>query len=204
MPGTPADVRGTVTAPAHMITSGSWRGESGGRLDSVGLVYSVIVKPPIAGADLYVAVASLGNRSVLRVDAVVTYLPSRPVDLTIGHAVSLTISATPPGMDTPPPASLGPVTTVDPAKIAAVAAVVNSAQPQLPGTHSCPMMVGGAVRLEFRAANGSSVARVVIGLSGCGGIEVTTTGGATGGVSGGIDDAEYIVKILGLNWNLRR
>jgi len=200
VPGTPASVLAGLRVP-----SGAGRGGSGSTGGAGGSAAAVAFSWPAGSVldsrTLAVSAAKDGSDTVLRVDAVVTYLPIRPADSLIPAGVRVaTISSvggpragarpggTPNGAQ-PPPVSTGPasaVTVTDPAVVAALANVLNTQPMQQVGVHPCPAMLGGETTVSFAARTGGpAMATVRIQPDGCGTAAVTVVGGGTAALGGG-------------------
>src|SRR5262249_2052696 len=97
----------------------------------------------------------------------------------------------------------GPTTVVDPARVAKVAALFNTARMTLPVRFmSCPIAFvdGGRMTLTFTNADGRAVATAGIGLNGGRGLAVQVTGGSSAGMEGGESTADAVIDVLGLGW----
>jgi hypothetical protein len=120
--------------------------------------------------------ASSADRTVIRVDAVETYYPTKPAAEVVPVAPYLIVTFHP-GFNATGPGPAPHVVT-DRSKIAKVAALINALPVRPVGeVFSCPVDMGTALGLTFRSAPGGAVlAEVDIKLGGCGGVDVTIGG----------------------------
>ncbi len=126
------------------------------------------VKTVLDTRTLVISIAALPNhRSGIRVDAQVTWLRAKPAgDLIPAGAKSLTAVLSH-GLN---PGERGhkPVTTTDPAKIAAVRAFINQLGVLSPGVRFCPADFGQYLTISFRkSAHARRFAFVVVDVGGC-------------------------------------
>jgi hypothetical protein len=151
------------------------------------------------------AVAAGGGQTDLRVDAQVTWIPSRPATEVVpsaARAVTLTVK---PNMNSTakPPA---PVTITKLGRVRALAALINGLPEFPPGMYSCPADFGDALVLTFRAhPGGPALAVATVELSGCEGVGFTVGGKRQPGLGGPGDGsavATQALKIAGLTWTL--
>jgi hypothetical protein len=144
------------------------------------------------------------GRILIRADGIATWIPPRdpksfiPVSAT---AVTVTFRAGPLVMPTPTPKPFGPVTTTDPAQVAAIVAAVNAAPVDNSGRHSCPAASGGHMTVAFQVgAAGPVVATAEIETTGCDNIGVSVPGGADASLAGGRGLSAAIAKIIKEPW----
>lgn len=144
-----------------------------------------------------------GRQVLIRLDAIVEYRPHRPATAVIPVAATALVTTMTPRLPSSDVHILpyGPAFTTDPARIARVAALIDSAEMEPQGEmRHCPAMTGGEMDLTFRAGTaGPTVASVRIGLSGCSSIGLTVRG-VTAELVGGTDQVNEIISILGLSW----
>jgi hypothetical protein len=153
------------------------------------------------------AVAAGDGKTDLRVDAQVTWIPARPASEVVPSAArAVTLSLLPNiNVHTPLP---GPVTITDPAKVRALAALIDGLPLFPPGAYNCPAAFGDALVLTFRArpvGTAPALAVATAELSGCEGIDFTvgaTQEPALGGPDDGRPVAAQALKIAGLPWKL--
>jgi hypothetical protein len=151
--------------------------------------------------------AAGGGQTGIRVDAQVTWLPERTPGQTIPSGVTAaTITLDPDtNVRVAPPK---PVAVTDPAKVAALIALINGLPPFPAGTYNCPFDGGAQLVLTFRAGPGDPAAAVAaVTLEGCQGVGLTVGGKQRpdlGAVDGGRQVAAQALKLAGLNWSLSR
>lgn len=196
-------------APPGAVEDGSFSGGQDGDPGQTtrGVSFGWPARGPLPGRELVVDVAQAGADTVIRVDAQVTYLPARPADsLVPATATALSVRMVPVASGSPPTASrkrYGPTEVTDPARVAAVIALVNSAPMELPGERFCPLMIadGGDMSVTFTAGTGGpTVATAEIMFMGCEGFRVTVTGTDPVALTGGRATADRIIDLLGLGW----
>lgn len=207
LPGNARSVRSTIVTmvPAGATVLGTDEMSGPGTTGEYGVTFDW---PPVPGVLdqrlLQAAATDVNGHVILRVDAMVTWLPPRPPGVTIPATATVVVVTLTLGMGPARPASTdpyGPATITDASRVARVAALVNSADMAQIGRFPCPADFGGNMRLEFRASPAGSVLdRVVIATSGCGGMTVTAADGTTARLRGGADPANQIESILGLPW----
>jgi hypothetical protein len=151
--------------------------------------------------------AAGGGRTAIRVDAQVVWLPARPAAermprqarvVTVAPVFGVgSVSARDRRAD---PA----VTITDPAKVAAIAAVVDGLPVFPPGTMSCPADFGSKIRLTFRASrNGPVLAQVTGDDSGCEGVSVVVGGTSQPALGDGGSLQRDVLSIAGIRWSYR-
>ena len=154
--------------------------------------------------ELIVTAVPDGARTAIRVDARVTWLPVRPAGEQIPAAakavtVSMDIGLNQGGKK--PPA---PVTITDPAKVQALAALINGLTLFPPGSYSCPADFGASIKLTFRAGPSTpALAVATVDLAGCGGVYLTIGRTSEPALAGpGSDVGPEVLKAAGLSWKL--
>jgi hypothetical protein len=100
------------------------------------------------------------------------------------------------------------VTVTDPAKVAAIAAVIDGLPLFPPGTFSCPADFGAYMKLTFRTAlHGPVVAQLTAAYGGCGTVSVSINGRARPALSedtgGGQQLQDRVLTIAGVRWPYR-
>jgi hypothetical protein len=133
-------------------------------LDSRTLVFSIAGLP--------------GNRSGVRVDAEVTWLPAKPPGDLIPKGAKVLTAVLSDGLN-PGESGHAPVTTTDPAKIEAIRDFINSLGVFPPGVRHCPAELGQNLTVSFAKSSDSAPFDVVVAdASGCEGITVLRHGHA--------------------------
>jgi hypothetical protein len=101
----------------------------------------------------------------------------------------------------PQPAGDTPVTITDPATVAAIVAVVNRLSVYPPGVRFCPLDIGSAMQLTFRAAlSGPALAVVTADSGGCGTVAVTIDGKAMPTLGDAPSMQHQVATIARLPW----
>jgi hypothetical protein len=157
---------------------------------------------------LVVTVARLGPaQTAIRADAQVVWLPARPAAERIppdARVVTVT-----PVFGLQPDKKLEPLdpafTVTSPAKVAAIAAVIDGLALFPPGTFSCPADFGAQMRLTFRTAPGGPVvARVTAEYDGCGIVSLSIGGHSMPALSdyssSGASLQQRVLAIAGVRW----
>lgn len=202
VPGTPQAVLAWEKAhlPSRFAPAGS--GQSGAPAALWSDRYSL---PPVTGVlaqrDLAVqAVNAGGGQTAVRIDARVTWLPAKPASERVPAAAKVvTISATPgPVVGAKVPS---PVTITNAATVRRIASLVNGPPPFPPGKYSCPVELGRAVQMTFRATpDGAPLAVVTADLTGCRGVRFVAGGKPQPALTGGPDVARAVLAAAGLHW----
>jgi hypothetical protein len=151
------------------------------------------------------AVAAGNGTTDLRVDAQVTWIPTRAASEAVppaARAVTLSLLA---NSNSGLP---GPVTITDPARVRALTAFIDGLPLFPPGPRSCPMYMGDTLTLTFRARpDGPALAVATVQLSGCEEVDFTVGGKLLpqlGGPDNGRADAARVLTIAGLHWQISR
>lgn len=163
--------------------------------------------PPVPGVllsrSLYVSVASDGpDRTALRVDSEVAWLPAKPAAEHIPASARLVTITAVPG------ASAGrvrhvhrPVTITSRAVVAKIATVVDDLPLMPPGVFSCPAGNGLGLRLAFRAVKGGPVlAQVTAEANGCGTVTLEVGGKHMPALWGGARMTQQVLRLAGIHW----
>ena len=170
--------------------------------------------PPVPGVLtqrwLVVLVVADGNQTAIRADAQVVWLPARPAAERIpADARVVTIT---PAFGLQPVKRLErldpAVTVTDPAKVAAIAAVIDELPLFPPGAFSCPADFGAAMELTFRTSrDGPVVARLTAAYGGCGTVSVSIDGRSMPALSDytgtGQQLQQRVLAIAGTRWPYR-
>lgn len=165
--------------------------------------------PPVTGVlpvrEMVVEVTSLGGgKTGFRVDAHVGWQPVRTAAQQV-PAATMAVTITVVSESRPVKHTPGPVTITDPAKVAALAALVNGL-PISPFNGnvfiSCPAAIDVSLRLTFRASpHGTGVASVRTGMA-CGVAAFNAPGVANLNLTEKTRLSAQVVKIAGLDWKL--
>lgn len=154
--------------------------------------------------EMLVSVAPVGQDTVIRVAAMVSYLPQRPADATVPTSGDkLIVELTPIRLGAVTDAdTYGPVTVTDRDRIAKVAGLINAQPMSAPGARPCPPppTVGGGSMIMVFSSDGTTTHTVDISLTGCQGITVHPAGGAPVTLDGGSDQVNQIIALLDLSW----
>ena len=101
-----------------------------------------------------------------------------------------------------------PVTITNQATVGKLAALIDGLPLFPSGTYNCPMDDGSSLMLTFSAGRGGpALATATVALSGCQGVDLTTSGKQQPGLGtpdGGRPDAAQALKLAGLHWNMPR
>jgi hypothetical protein len=205
-------VAGTPSAALAQISARPPKGtaySSGGSLGAAPVILLAGYAQPqgAAGAavspgNLYVeAFPASGGRTVLRVDAEVTYLPTRPASETIQGASTVSITAQ--QWSAHPQPSNAPTVVTDPLKINKITALINALPPASPGAFSCPVDFGTNLKLEFLVGHGSVMFVVAIDAGGCERVSVTASGKPEPALQGSANLIDQIAAIVGAHWQMR-
>ena len=148
-----------------------------------------------------------GGQTAIRVDAQVVWLPARPAAERIPpDAEVVTVT---PVFGLQPDKKLEPLdpafTVTSPAKVAAIAGVIDGLPLFPPGTFSCPADFGGQMRLTFRTSPGGPVvARLTAEYGGCGVVSVSIGGRSMPALSdylaSGQPLQQRVLAIAGVSW----
>ena len=167
--------------------------------------------PPVPGVLtqrwLVVLVVADGDQTAIRADAQVVWLPARPVAEQIPpDARVVTITPMFGIRSTKRFVRLDQAVTVtSPAKVAAIAAVIDGLPLFPPGAFSCPADFGAAMRLTFRRSpQGPVVAQLSAQYGGCGVASVSIDGRAMPELSdymgSGQQLQQRVLAIAGVRW----
>lgn len=208
VPGQPQQV--VSWEQAHMPHRFSASGYSSGRDGNVPYWADDFTLPAITGVlftrELMVDAEAAGNgRTDLLVNAQVIWIPARPASEVVPSAARVvTLSLLPNLNSTAAPP--GPVTITDPARVRALAALVDGLPLFPPVVFSCPAGFGDVLVLTFRArAGGPVLAVATVELSSCEGVDFTVSGKnepGLGSPDGGRAFAAQVLKTAGLHWQL--
>jgi len=151
------------------------------------------------------AVAAGNGKTDLRVDAQVSWIPTRAASEVVPSAArAVTVSLLANSNSGLP----GPVTITGPARVRALTAFIDGLPLFPPGPRSCPMYMGDTLVLTFRARpGGPALAVATVQLSGCEEVDFTVGGKLLpqlGGPDNGRSDAARVLTIAGLHWQISR
>jgi hypothetical protein len=209
VPGTMGTVLDWVEAhpPAGFTVGGS------GDTSDASVVTSRFVAfdlPPVANVlatrSLYVSVASDGaDRTALRVDSQVNWLPTKPSDERIPATAKVVTITALPGIDIAngktAPSPGRPVTITDAVTVTKIAGVVDALPLMPPGVFACPLSTGQGLRLTFRASVGGPVLAEATGYTnGCGTVTLTVGGKLMPTLWDGARLAQEVLKLAGIHW----
>ena len=170
--------------------------------------------PPVPGVLterwLVVVVVADGDQTAIRADAQVVWLPARPAAERI-PADARVVTITPVFGLQPVKRleRLDPVVTVtNPAKVAAIAAVIDDLSLFPLGAFSCPADFGASMKLTFRTSrDGPVVARLTAEYGGCGTVSVSIDGRSMPALSDytgtGQQLQQRVLAIAGARWPYR-
>jgi hypothetical protein len=166
----------------------------------------IVGSPSFYGEQLGAEVGPSGNgKTVLRVDAIVSYLPGRTAAETIAGAGSVVVTAYVGQKQRP---YIGPVpgetrTVTDRSEVSKLAAVVNSRPTESDEPRSCPNDIGVSrgLWLDFRPDRaGGTDYRIDIDPGACG--DTTVTAGGVLQPTLATAPTGQILRFLGVTWNL--
>jgi hypothetical protein len=207
-PGAPQRVLGWEAQHlSHRFsTAGSGTGSGPGTGTTWFQVFALPDDSPAAGdsRQLMVEVVQDGDKTAIRVDAQVTWQPARPAGEKVPAAARAVTISMDLGLNQGAKKPPKPVTITDPAKVRALAALINGLPPFPPGEFSCPADFGGSLALTFRAGPGApALAVAAVDLSGCDGADLTIGGRPQPALAGpGTDSGPQILKAAGLPWTI--
>jgi hypothetical protein len=156
--------------------------------------------------ELVITVVPDGDKTAIRVDAQVTWLPARPASEqvpAVARAVTISMDL---GLNAGGKEPPKPVTITDPAKVRALKALINGLAVFPPGPYSCPADFGDDLVLTFRAGPGTPpLAVATVDLEGCDGVDLTIDGRSQPALAGpGTDTGPQLLKAAGLTWKIPR
>lgn len=142
------------------------------------------------------------GQTSIRVDAEVSWQPPRPASDLVPAAVRAVTIAQVPGAEAPPGGRLlGPVTITDPARVRALAALVDALPLSLiPPGAPCAMPAGPYLSLTFRARPAGTELAVAETDQNCGTVDLTISGKETPALTQGPAVETGILKLAGLPW----
>ena len=153
---------------------------------------------------LLVAVVRAGSdRTAIRMDAQVVWLPAKPAAERIPPDATVVTLAPEVGVPVPARQRLAdrPMTITDPARVARIAAVVDGLPVFPPGTFSCPADIGWGIRLTFRAGlHGRALALVTGDQGGCETVSVVINGEPLLPLADGGSLEARVLQIAGVRW----
>jgi hypothetical protein len=210
--GAPRQVLGWEVAhlPRRFSGGGGGYGSSTFGFGAVTTWFDVFSLPAIPAVldsrQLIVEVVADGGKTAIRVDSQVTWLPARPAGEMVPSAVRAVTVSEYLGwnVDRRPPK---PVTITDPAKVRALAALIDGL-PMPPRfgiiAESCPDGNGSDLTLAFSARlGGPALAVATVALSGCPGVDFTIGGKQQPALGATSALGTQILTIAGLPWKTR-
>jgi len=212
VPGAPQQVLAWATAhqPRRFSPDGGMTVNPSS--DQVALWMDTFELPPVSGVlysrQMTIEVVDAGDgQTDIRVDALVNWLPPRPVTEAIPAGARVVTISEVPGSADPGAKPLAPVTISAPATIRELIAAVN-ALPLAPPDWgaSCPLDLGAYLNLDFQARPGGPALAVANAhLTGCGLVDFSIGGKtqpALGTYGGAAAIAARLLKLAGLHWKL--
>jgi hypothetical protein len=166
--------------PAGSTLSGSGTGANASSTDQWFVSYGwPPIKTVLDTRTLVISIAALpDDRSGIRVDARVTWLPAKPAGDLIGKGATVLTAVLSKGLN-PGEAGHLPVTTADPRKIEAIRDFINSLGVVAPGVRMCPVDFGQYLTISFSKSAGAVPFDVVVAdTSGCQEVQVQHFGHA--------------------------
>jgi trimeric autotransporter adhesin len=191
--------------PTGTTADGSSTSTSSGATDLWIQDFAAPAQPGVISQRLLEAAvtAAPGGGSALRVDAIVTYLPTKSAAETIAVPVTLEVTPDfPQGQQGISNAAVAPLKVTDPVQIAEITSLVNGLPAAPAGGMNCPMDNGSGLKVSFQSASGAPWAQADINASGCRTVTVTVNGKAQPALSGGDQLTAQIISILGTHWQL--
>lgn len=163
---------------------------------------------PIPGVlnarDMVVEVAEAGNgRTAIRVDAQVSWQPPRPASERVPSAARVVTITQLPSLDPHARRPPAPVTIHDLTVVRRLAALVDSLQLSTIGpAASCPVPVGGGIRLTFLARVGSPPLAVAQGPAACGIVQFSAGGRQQPALQITGSFIPQVLELADLNWKI--
>lgn len=152
--------------------------------------HSTLYVTPETGAD---------GRTVIRLDAMVDWVPSRSPDSLVqsgaGSVSVVTVTHSVPPRPLPA-AETTPLRSTDPQVIGRIVDLLNALTPPLGGMHSCPISAGTSVTIELDGRG-----RAEADPQGCGYVILTLPGRQPQILSGGPDLVSRVYALFGVAWN---
>ena len=154
--------------------------------------------PPMPGVSsqrmLWVSAAPFASHKVgLRVVSQVVWLSPRAASEKVPAGVS-SVSVV---VTTASGTTSGPYAVSDPSKIDQIVALTDALPPAQPGVQACPADYGGAVRVTFKAADGSVLAEADAEPGGCGDVTFSIRGQPQPVLSGAQSYIQQLEPIVG-------
>jgi hypothetical protein len=146
------------------------------------------------------AVADGADQTLIRVDALDTWVSAKPATEKVPSTATVVTIATVPGLDAPGK-PLASATVTDPSKVKGIAALIDGLPVFPSGTYSCPADTGRALRLTFRSsAHGPVVAVATASTGGCLGVSLVVGGKSQPGLWQDGSSVTQALKIAGVTW----
>jgi hypothetical protein len=163
---------------------------------------------PIPGVlnarDLVVEVTEAGRgQTAIRVDAQVSWQPPRPVSERVPSAARVVTITQLPSLDPHARRPPAPVTIHDLAVVRRLAALVDSLQLSTIGpAASCPVPIGGGIRLTFLARAGGPPLAVAQGPAACGTVQFSVDGKQQPALQSTDSFIPRVLELADLNWKV--
>ena len=167
--------------------------------------FSLSPVPGVLNArDLVVEVTAAGHgQTAIRVDAQVSWQPSRPASERVPSAARVVTITQLPSLDPHASRPPAPVTITDPAVVRRLAALVNSLQLSTIGpAASCPLVIGGGIQLTFLATAGGPPLAVAQGPAACGTVQFSAGGKPQPALQITDSFIPQVLKLADLTWKV--
>jgi hypothetical protein len=188
--------------PSGATLFGSSYGHGPDAINRPNLTYSFHEREPGAalGSQMLIQPATLpSGQTVVRIDAQVTWRPTRPATERIPATATTLTVVTRTGLPPTPTTAAAPLVTNDPAVIKRVTDLLNALPATLPGFRSCPNDTGTRLILRFSTGQSDPVlGEADAAEGGCWPVKVTIRGIPGPGLDGGPDLIRQIDATLGI------
>jgi hypothetical protein len=154
--------------------------------------------------ELVITVVPDGDKTAIRVDAAVAWLPARPASEQVPAAAQAVTISMDLGLNAGGKEPPKPVTITDPAKVRALKALINGLAVFPPAPYSCPADFGVDLVLTFRAGPRTPpLAVATVDFEGCDDVDLTIDGRSQPALAGpGTDTGPQLLKVAGLRWKI--
>jgi hypothetical protein len=167
--------------------------------------FSLSPVPGVLNArDLVVEVTAAGRgQTAIRVDAQVSWQPTRPAPERVPSAARVVTITQLPSLDPHASRPPAPVTITDPAVVRRLASLVDSLQLSTIGpAASCPLAFGGGIQLAFSARTGGPLLAVAQGPAACGTVQFSVGGKQQPALQITDSFLPQVLKLADLNWKI--
>ena len=167
--------------------------------------FSLSPVPGVLNArDLVVEVTAAGNgQTAIRVDAQVSWQPSRPASERVPSAARVVTITQLPSLDPHRSRAPAPVTITGLAAVRRLAALVDSLQLSTIGPNApCPLTLNGGIQLTFLARAGGPLLAVAQGPAACGTVQFNVGGKPQPALQLTDSFIPQILKVADLNWKV--